>query len=61
MAELRRIADRITVLRDGIRVGTQPANELSNDDLVAMMIGRKLNQMERPERATDPNVLLDWA
>jgi ABC-type sugar transport system ATPase subunit len=61
MAELRRIADRITVLRDGIRVGTQPANELSNDDLVAMMIGRKLNQRERPERAADPNVLLEVA
>jgi ABC-type sugar transport system ATPase subunit len=59
MAELRRIADRITVLRDGLRVGTQPANELSNDDLVAMMIGRKLNQMERPGASHGPECLLE--
>ena len=59
MAELRRIADRITVLRDGIRIGTQPANELSTDDLIALMIGRKLNQRERPERDSGPNVVLE--
>jgi ABC-type sugar transport system ATPase subunit len=59
MAELRRIADRITVLRDGIRIGTQPANELSTDDLIAMMVGRKVNPRERPERVSGVNVLLE--
>jgi ribose transport system ATP-binding protein len=59
MAELRRIADRITVLRDGIRVAAPSANELSTDDLIAMMIGGKLNQKARPERASGPNLLLE--
>jgi ribose transport system ATP-binding protein len=59
MAELRRIADRITVLRDGIRIGTQPANERNTEDLIAMMVGHKLNQKECPERVTGPNVLLE--
>jgi len=42
MEEIYRLADRITVLRDGGRVGTGPASELSPDELVKMMVGREL-------------------
>jgi len=40
--EVFRIADRITVLRDGSRVGTRPLAGLSEDDVVTMMLGRAL-------------------
>jgi ribose transport system ATP-binding protein len=40
--EVFRIADRITVLRDGTRVGTRPLAGLSEDDVVTMMLGRAL-------------------
>jgi ribose transport system ATP-binding protein len=45
MEEIRRIADRITVLRDGRRVDTRLARELSLDDIVRLMVGRDLDQV----------------
>ncbi|HOW89773.1 MAG TPA: sugar ABC transporter ATP-binding protein [Elusimicrobiales bacterium] len=50
MDEIYRIADRITVLRDGRYVGTAPAAELGEDELVKWMIGREL-KAQFPERA----------
>jgi ribose transport system ATP-binding protein len=45
MEEIRRIADRITVLRDGRRVATRPTRELSLDEIVRLMVGRELDQV----------------
>jgi ribose transport system ATP-binding protein len=39
--EVARIADRITVLRDGRRVHTGPAKELTTDAMVALMSGEE--------------------
>ncbi len=44
MEEIYRIADRITVLRDGTYVGTESARELDQSKLVKWMVGRELNQ-----------------
>jgi len=44
LREIFRIADRVTVLRDGERVGTRPLDELSEDDVVTMMLGRALKK-----------------
>jgi ribose transport system ATP-binding protein len=41
MDELFRITDRVTVLKDGKRVGTVFTKETSHDQLVQMMVGRK--------------------
>lgn len=41
--EVFRIADRVTVLRDGKRVGTRPMAELDEGSIVAMMLGRELD------------------
>jgi simple sugar transport system ATP-binding protein len=38
------VADRVTVLRDGLTVGTLSRERLSNDKLVEMMTGRPLAQ-----------------
>lgn len=39
MEEVFRLADRITVVRDGRLVGTQPKSELDHSKVVAMMVG----------------------
>ncbi len=41
MEEIRRLADRITVLRDGHHIGTYPASELTDDGLITLMVGDK--------------------
>jgi ribose transport system ATP-binding protein len=59
LPEVLGIADRITVLRDGVGQGTFEASEMSEEALVALMIGRPL-QHAFPERASDerPSELL---
>lgn len=42
LAEILKIADRITVLRDGERVDTLPAKGVDEAQLVRMMVGREL-------------------
>jgi ribose transport system ATP-binding protein len=49
LAEVRRVADRVTVLRNGEAVGTVETRALSDDDIVAMMLGRRLSRLF-PER-----------
>ncbi|WP_140635868.1 sugar ABC transporter ATP-binding protein [Methylibium rhizosphaerae] len=57
MDELARIADRVTVMRDGRHVATVAMAEASIDQLIAMMVGRELGQMTRepvPEPSGEP-------
>jgi len=42
MDELKQIANRVTVMRDGETVGTVDAIETPVSDIIAMMVGRKL-------------------
>jgi ribose transport system ATP-binding protein len=52
LAEVKRIGDRVTVLRDGRTVATGlPARETSEGELVRLMVGRTLSQVF-PDRAT---------
>jgi len=44
MNELFAITDRITVLRDGILIGTVKTKETTTDQLISMMVGRELTQ-----------------
>ncbi len=43
MDEIFRIADRITVFRDGRVVGSKPASELTVDQVITLMVGRELS------------------
>jgi ABC-type sugar transport system ATPase subunit len=45
MQEFKRVGDRITVLRDGRKIGTVGINEKSPEDLVNMMVGRDISQV----------------
>ncbi|WP_226082425.1 sugar ABC transporter ATP-binding protein [Mycetocola spongiae] len=45
MEEIRAMADRVIVLRDGMLVEDKPLTELSDDDIVHAMIGRELDSL----------------
>ncbi len=44
LEEVFRIADRVTVLRDGHYVGTYVVGELTQDDVIRLMVGRDLTE-----------------
>jgi ABC-type sugar transport system ATPase subunit len=50
MDEIFRVADRITVLRDGETVGTRVTGKTSAGEVIRMMVGRELNISDRSER-----------
>ena len=59
MDEIQRIADRITVMRDGTYVNTVPA-DTPMQQVIAMMVGRRLEQVDKRIPDTSANdVLLD--
>ena len=43
--EIKRIADDITVMRDGGYVGTWPAAEMTTEQIIAKMVGRELTNV----------------
>lgn len=43
--EILPISDRVTVIRDGVIVGSQPSSEMTMDRLVSMVIGRNLKAL----------------
>jgi ribose transport system ATP-binding protein len=45
MAEIRAIADRVVVLRDGGLILDKPLTDVSDDDIVTAMIGRELDAL----------------
>lgn len=45
MAEIRAIGDRVTVLRDGAKVGTVACDDTSDDALIEMMTGRRIDAL----------------
>lgn len=45
MDEIKKISDDITVMRDGTYVGTWQTSELSNDQIIAKMVGRELTNI----------------
>lgn len=60
MAEVQRIADRLTVLRDGMRIATLRANEADVDELIRLMVGRPLERSRRVQpQHVSQDVLLD--
>src|ERR1019366_3108890 len=57
LTEVFQLADRVTVLRDGSHVGTYSTGELTPDRLIALMVGRELNQL-LPRAAVAPGAPL---
>ncbi len=59
MDEIKRIADDITIMRDGTYVGTWPAEELSTDQIIAKMVGRELTNVYPPKKTTPGEVIME--
>lgn len=55
LKEVFELADRITVLRDGHRVGTVASNDVAAADIIKMMVGREVKEYF-PERAAPDEV-----
>jgi ABC-type sugar transport system ATPase subunit len=59
MPEVFRLCDTVTVLRDGRHVATRPSSQLSEADLVQMMIGRAVSEyFPRPRSTAQSEELL---
>ena len=49
MAEILRISDEVTVMRDGTWIATEPAKELTTEKIIKLMVGRELNNQFPPK------------
>ena len=59
MAEIKRISDDITIMRDGQWVATRPAAELEMQDIIRLMVGRELTNQFPPKTNTPGEVYLE--
>jgi len=60
MDELVRLADRVSVLRDGKHIGTLKKSEINIGTVIEMMVGRHIDESARPQPrnfASEPVVL----
>lgn len=57
--EIFRVSDRISILRDGNYIGTFQTEEMSEDQLVVHMVGRKIDEMEKKKPVERREKLLE--
>jgi len=58
MDELRRIADRVTVMRDGRSIATRDIADVSVDEIIQMMVGRPVDTAARPSLPSSEGEML---
>lgn len=58
LEEIFALADRVTVLRDGESVGTNPVTDMTETSLIRMMVGREMTQIYPPSEAMPREVVL---
>lgn len=51
MDEIKQITDRITVMRDGRYIDTVLTSEVTNQQIITMMVGRQIYDSSKPENA----------
>jgi ABC-type sugar transport system ATPase subunit len=51
LEEVMEVADRVTVLRDGERVGSMPIEEATSEDIIHLMVGRELAEVFQKKTA----------
>ena len=49
LEEIRAIADRVTIFRDGDLITTNTINEITNDEIIKYMIGRSIDEIDVKE------------
>jgi len=58
MAEILRISDEVTIMRDGKWIATRPASELTTDEIIKLMVGRELTNIYPPKTNKIGDVLM---
>lgn len=58
MAEIKRISDEITIMRDGQWVATRPTAEIEMKEIIKLMVGRELTNQFPPKTNTPGEVYL---
>jgi ABC-type sugar transport system ATPase subunit len=60
LAEVERVADRLTILKDGRKMGDFHRSEISREEIQARMVGRALSEVRAPkaQAATAPEPVL---
>ncbi|MGE3832075.1 MAG: ATP-binding cassette domain-containing protein, partial [Parvibaculaceae bacterium] len=56
LQEIRRIADRVTVMRDGAVRGSAPTGEMSDDEMLRLIVGRTVTNTFPSKATTDKTV-----
>ena len=59
MEEILRISDDVTIMRDGTWVATRPANTLTMDEIIRLMVGRELTNRFPPKDNVPGDVILE--
>ncbi|MEA3227152.1 MAG: sugar ABC transporter ATP-binding protein, partial [Planctomycetota bacterium] len=57
--EVRRVADKVTVLRDGQVAGGSAVDDISNEDIVAIMVGRQVEELYPRSKRKRGEVILE--
>jgi methyl-galactoside transport system ATP-binding protein len=58
MEEILKIADEVTIMRDGRWIETRPAKELTTDEIIRLMVGRDLLHRFPPKENQPGEVIL---
>ncbi|HEY7514659.1 MAG TPA: sugar ABC transporter ATP-binding protein, partial [Vicinamibacteria bacterium] len=59
LEEVKQVADRFTVLRDGRNVGEGPVAETRTEDIVSLMVGRRVDELFPRSRREPGEALLE--
>ncbi|MEG2287636.1 MAG: sugar ABC transporter ATP-binding protein, partial [Ruthenibacterium sp.] len=59
MDEILRIADEVTIMRDGQYIGTWDAKDLTTDTIITKMVGRELTNLYPPRSNVPGEVVLE--
>lgn len=57
--EVFEVCDRVTVLRDGAYIGTREISEVTEDDLITMMVGREIGDLYYKEEIAKGEKILE--
>lgn len=59
MAEILRISDEVTIMRDGKYIATKPAATLTTEEIIRLMVGRELTNQFPPKTNKPGDVALE--